>query len=261
MYKCIICNKKIDVEKQPYYMIKTDTGKLYRAHKSCFSKPGAEEKIKKLNKNISPIPEAEAVEIGMGLAKEYAPAVKKEIKKRLSQKNKNPAQTDLKTAIETYKKFHAREPKKVNKINIPETSELVQLGELTAIGYKSTKWTGKSAEYMHEFQRNKPILATDKNGEYLYVIGRVRITDRGIEDYRETKKKSKKNPAPGTIEETKNYIVEELRNSKEYDPRSFRYVERGKNRILIGCKKGYWQPRKKHCKKGTEAIHILKPKN
>lgn len=44
-----------------------------------------------------------------------------------------------------------------------------------------------------------------------------------------------------------------------FDPRSFRTVVRGNARILIGCPKGSWMPRKQRCKVGTQAYEVIKP--
>lgn len=49
--------------------------------------------------------------------------------------------------------------------------------------------------------------------------------------------------------------TEEPRGS--FDKRSFRWVQRGKNWILVGCPKGSWQARKKRCKVGTRAHKVL----
>lgn len=46
---------------------------------------------------------------------------------------------------------------------------------------------------------------------------------------------------------------------KFFDKRSFRTITRGKNKIVIGCPKGKWSPKKKRCKVGTVAQTILRP--
>lgn len=44
-----------------------------------------------------------------------------------------------------------------------------------------------------------------------------------------------------------------------FDRRSIRTVTRGTARILIGCPKGSWQPRKQRCKVGTRAYEVITP--
>lgn len=44
-----------------------------------------------------------------------------------------------------------------------------------------------------------------------------------------------------------------------FDPRSFRWIQRGRTWLLIGCPKGQWASRKKRCKVGTRAYEILEP--
>ena len=44
-----------------------------------------------------------------------------------------------------------------------------------------------------------------------------------------------------------------------FDRRSIRTLVRGKARILIGCPKGQWMPRKQRCKVGTRAYEVITP--
>jgi hypothetical protein len=44
-----------------------------------------------------------------------------------------------------------------------------------------------------------------------------------------------------------------------FDRRSFRTLVRGPARVLVGCPKGSWQPRKKHCQVGMRAYEVIKP--
>lgn len=39
--------------------------------------------------------------------------------------------------------------------------------------------------------------------------------------------------------------------------RSFRWIKRGPNWLLIGCPKRQWKPRAQRCKVGTMAVKIL----
>jgi hypothetical protein len=46
------------------------------------------------------------------------------------------------------------------------------------------------------------------------------------------------------------------------DPRSFRWLESGKAKVLIACPKGSWNDRAQRCATGIAAYKILtKPKN
>lgn len=57
-----------------------------------------------------------------------------------------------------------------------------------------------------------------------------------------------------------NHYCERLENAKSvFDERSFRWkVQSKKVRILVGCPKGKWQPRKQRCKVGLRAYKVLK---
>lgn len=44
-----------------------------------------------------------------------------------------------------------------------------------------------------------------------------------------------------------------------FDRRSIRTITRGAARILIGCPKGQWMPRRQRCKVGTRAYEIITP--
>lgn len=55
-------------------------------------------------------------------------------------------------------------------------------------------------------------------------------------------------------------FCERVENPKsKFDSRGFRWMTSGRARILIGCPKGKWQPRKKHCTVGTKAYVLLTP--
>jgi len=43
-----------------------------------------------------------------------------------------------------------------------------------------------------------------------------------------------------------------------FAPRSFRYIKRGSNWLLIGCPRGHWMARAQKCKVGTRAHKILR---
>lgn len=44
-----------------------------------------------------------------------------------------------------------------------------------------------------------------------------------------------------------------------FDRRSIRTITRGLTRILIGCPKGQWMPRRQRCKVGTRAYEVITP--
>lgn len=54
--------------------------------------------------------------------------------------------------------------------------------------------------------------------------------------------------------------VQKLLPKSYFDQRSFRWIKSGKARILIGCPKGKWSPKKQRCRVGTRAYEIVRPK-
>lgn len=55
------------------------------------------------------------------------------------------------------------------------------------------------------------------------------------------------------------YRRERIASPKEFDPRSFRTIVRGRHRVVVGCPKGHWQPRKARCRTSMKAQAILHP--
>lgn len=45
----------------------------------------------------------------------------------------------------------------------------------------------------------------------------------------------------------------------KFDRRSFRWVAKGRNRLLVGCPKGKWVASTSRCKVGTRAHALLTP--
>ena len=41
--------------------------------------------------------------------------------------------------------------------------------------------------------------------------------------------------------------------------RSYRWIQRGANWLLIGCPRGAWQPRRQRCRVGMKALKLLTP--
>ncbi len=79
-----------------------------------------------------------------------------------------------------YKTFNDRETKKTFKIPKIETSDLVELGKGLDIGYRSTKWTGKPENYLHEFGKGVRLMSTADGKHLVLAGGKLKVTDRGI---------------------------------------------------------------------------------
>jgi hypothetical protein len=56
------------------------------------------------------------------------------------------------------------------------------------------------------------------------------------------------------------YCERKVAKKKSFDRRSFRWITRGQNRLLIGCPRGKWKPRAQRCSVGTRAYAVLTPK-
>jgi hypothetical protein len=58
---------------------------------------------------------------------------------------------------------------------------VVELGHLTGLVYRSSKWTGLPRTYIH-FMDDPPRLVSDAAGRRLFIVGgSYRVTARGIE--------------------------------------------------------------------------------
>ncbi len=55
------------------------------------------------------------------------------------------------------------------------------------------------------------------------------------------------------------YCEKAVAPKKKFEPKSFRWVQSGKSRVLIGCPRGHWKPRKMKCGVGTAAYKVLSP--
>lgn len=96
----------------------------------------------------------------------------------------------MEAARRTYVKWHDFEPRSVIDIDIPvPKGELVDLGEMTQLDYVSDKWENQDNHYYHEFEKNRPHLLEDGNGN-LFIQGNIRVTagldtnySLGIEDW------------------------------------------------------------------------------
>ena len=78
-----------------------------------------------------------------------------------------------------YTKFHGKNPKYFEEINIEDMSEVFQLGEAIAIEYKVAKHEDKKEYiYRHEFKKGARLFS---NGKQLLVYGKkIKVTERGI---------------------------------------------------------------------------------
>jgi len=97
----------------------------------------------------------------------------------------NPLPADprkRKAAADKYEEFNGF--KAGRRVSIPEidTSELVELGRPLEIGYRSKKWTGTAADYLHEFDGKGLKLLCTPDGKTLLLTGPgLRVTNRGIQ--------------------------------------------------------------------------------
>lgn len=86
----------------------------------------------------------------------------------------------IKQAARRYRDFHEQDPDRIDTVNFPAHDVVMQIGELTHIGYLAND--GKN--YLHKFRRaSRPILAVSADGKQLYVLqGAYIFNDRGIVD-------------------------------------------------------------------------------
>lgn len=92
--------------------------------------------------------------------------------------------------------------------DIPQPEKLEALGDMTHIVYVSNKWheregrTGRSNEfirYIHDFKKNRPMLAFDPRGKHYHIIGKVLVKPEGITDF--------KGKGPGNSMSKTNYSI------------------------------------------------------
>lgn len=84
-------------------------------------------------------------------------------------------------AAATFEDFHDRAPDSVYSIPAIDTRELVELGGALCVGYESDKWTGKAADYLHEFESDGvKLYATADRKALIIVGGALNVTKRGI---------------------------------------------------------------------------------
>jgi hypothetical protein len=56
-----------------------------------------------------------------------------------------------------------------------------------------------------------------------------------------------------------NFCERRVGKKTDFDRRSFRWITRGRTKLLIGCPRGKWKPRAQRCAIGTKAYAILTP--
>lgn len=90
-----------------------------------------------------------------------------------------------KNELKKYKAFHGEGPTKIyqKKINIPE--KLIFLGYAHKIEYISNKFNGggdgKTAIYVHKFQRGTKLFMDEKGEKQLYIMGKnLKVREAGI---------------------------------------------------------------------------------
>jgi len=99
----------------------------------------------------------------------------------------NPSSKEWDAVISMFKKFHRFLPSEVTAVEVGDRkipAILAKLGELKSVVYISDKWDGNGVKktYIHNFKaKDRPILATDAEGQNLYVVGgSYRIKAEGI---------------------------------------------------------------------------------
>lgn len=86
-------------------------------------------------------------------------------------------------AKKMFKKWHAFESTRTVAMKGPRSipAQLIKLGEMPEIVYRSNKWTGKQQTYLHKTGTPRPLLCCDPEGKRFFIVGgRMRATARGI---------------------------------------------------------------------------------
>lgn len=79
-----------------------------------------------------------------------------------------------KKSVAKFKEFHDFDPKEVVALPVNRTipRELVRVGDLVGVIYRSDKWDRKKKDYIHKFNRSdRPILASSPDGKRLFILG------------------------------------------------------------------------------------------
>lgn len=83
-------------------------------------------------------------------------------------------------AQKTFEMFHDKKPKKTKVLPRIDASELVELGDALEIGYRSSKWTGKRANYLHKFGKGVKLMCTPDRKTLVIHGGQMDVQDVGI---------------------------------------------------------------------------------
>lgn len=81
-----------------------------------------------------------------------------------------------------FTEFHwGRSPRRIRRTNLPDLSELFELGKLRAVEYSTTKGRTR-ATWVHPFRKPYPSLTATPDGQLGPILGgRAVVTRRGIE--------------------------------------------------------------------------------
>lgn len=103
------------------------------------------------------------------------------VRKAISYK-RNPVESDELEdgARRIYKRFNGFNPKKVIELDHINTEHVAHLGDVLELGYRSNKWTGKKANYLHEFGKGVKLYATADGKALIITGGKMRVEDVGI---------------------------------------------------------------------------------
>jgi hypothetical protein len=103
--------------------------------------------------------------------------------RRTRRRRSNPS-SEVARARRTFRKWHGFDSSRVVRLSGPDRripSTLVKLGDVPEFVYRSNKWEGKPVTYSHKTKRPYPVLATDPQGKYLYLVGgRTKVTADGL---------------------------------------------------------------------------------
>jgi hypothetical protein len=104
----------------------------------------------------------------------------------------------LHAAIELYRSFRERTPKKLKTVQIDIPRVVAVIGHCESIDYTTTHGS-ETVLYRHDFVKgSRPLLCVSSDGKQLMLIGgRFKFTERGIVD-RDIKGKEVENIAHGT---------------------------------------------------------------
>jgi len=86
------------------------------------------------------------------------------------------------SAAKMFEKFSDLPAKKRRKLPFIDCRELAELGNALELGYSSKKWTGKRANYLHQFGKNVKFYSTPDGKTLVLTGGKMVVTSKGIEN-------------------------------------------------------------------------------